>query len=141
LQNNLKQSRIAEQAEEKKNCRTVRSIPDLQNREVVVRIDLSVLLVIQSFIYNQGGRVVLGRIVVLRGSSGCLNTGSCIFHLAAARKTRVAGWCKGEKLFSFIQVGASIQLVLEHLGSCCFLLVGARETREFVLSNKLELVK
>jgi hypothetical protein len=61
----LKQSRIAEQTEEEKNCRTVRSRPDLQNREEVVRIDLSVLLVIQSFIYNQGGRVVLGRTVVL----------------------------------------------------------------------------
>jgi hypothetical protein len=61
----LKQSRIAKQIEEEKNCRTVRSRPDLQNKEEVVRIDLSVLLVIQSFIYNQGGRVVLGRIVVL----------------------------------------------------------------------------
>jgi hypothetical protein len=52
LQNKLKQSRIAEQIEEEKNCRTVRRRPDLQNREEVVRIDLSVLLVIQSFIYN-----------------------------------------------------------------------------------------
>jgi hypothetical protein len=56
----LKHSRIAEQIEEEKNCRTVRSRLDLQNREEVVRIDLSVLLVIQSFIYNQGGRVVQG---------------------------------------------------------------------------------
>jgi hypothetical protein len=31
--------------------------------------------------------------------------------------------------------------VLEHQGSWCFLLVGARETRELVLSNKLQLVK
>jgi hypothetical protein len=49
---------------------------------------------------------VLGRTVVLIGSSGCLNTGSCSFHLVAARETRVAGWCKGELLFSVIQVGA-----------------------------------
>jgi hypothetical protein len=61
----LKQRRIAEQIEEEKNGKTVRSRPNLQNREEVVRIDLSVLLVIQSFIYNQGGRVVLGRTVVL----------------------------------------------------------------------------
>jgi hypothetical protein len=61
----LKQSRIAEQTEEEKNCRTVRNRPDLQNKEEVVRIDLSMLLIIQSFIYNQGGRVVLGSIVVL----------------------------------------------------------------------------
>ena len=65
MQNSLKQSRIAEQTEEEKNCRTIRNIPDLQNKEEVVRIDLSVLLVIQSFIYNQGGRVVLGRTMVL----------------------------------------------------------------------------
>jgi hypothetical protein len=61
----LKQRRIAEHIEEEKNCRTVRSRSDLQNKEEVVRIDLSVLLVIQSFIYNQRGRVVLGRTVVL----------------------------------------------------------------------------
>ena len=78
---------------------------------------------------------MLGRAVVLRGSSGCLNTGSYSFHLVTARETRVAGWCKGELLFSVIEVGASIQLVLEHLGSCCFLLVGARETRELVLPS------
>jgi hypothetical protein len=74
---------------------------------------------------------VLGRTVVLRGSSGCLNTRSCSFHLVAARKTRVAGWCKGEHCSLFIQVGACVEnwkLVLEHLGSWCFLLVGARET-------------
>ena len=65
MQNNLKKRRIAEQTEEEKNCKIVRSNRDLQNREEVVRIDLSVLLVIQSFIYNQGGRVVLGRTVVL----------------------------------------------------------------------------
>jgi hypothetical protein len=65
LQNRQRKRRIAEQTEEEKNCRTVRSRPDLQNREEVVRIDLSVLLVIQSFIYNKGGRVVLGRTVVL----------------------------------------------------------------------------
>jgi hypothetical protein len=65
LQIRQRKRRIAEQIEEEKNCRTVRSKPDLQNREEVVRIDLSVSLVIQSFIYNQGGRVVLGRTVVL----------------------------------------------------------------------------
>jgi hypothetical protein len=125
----LKKRRIAEQTEEEKNCRTVRSRPDLQNREEVVRIDLSVLLVIQSFIYNQGGWEVLGRTVVLRGSSGCLNTGSCSFHLVAARETRVAGWCKGEQVFSVIQVGACVT------GSWCFHLVGAGTLRELVLPS------
>jgi hypothetical protein len=43
------------------------------------------LLVIQSFNYNQGGREVLGRTVVLGYSSWCFNTGSCIFHLVMAR--------------------------------------------------------
>jgi hypothetical protein len=99
---------------------------------------------------------VLGRTVVLRGSSGSLNTGSCSFHLVAARETRVAGWCKGEQVFFVIQVGACVtgswcfhpvgagtyrELVLEKPRSWCFLLVGARETRELVLSNKLQLVK
>ena len=84
----------------------------------MVRIDLSVLLVIQSFIYNQGGRVVLGRIVVFRGSSGCLNIGSCSFHLVVARETRVAGWCKGEQVFSVIQVGACVT------GSWCWNIKG-----------------
>jgi hypothetical protein len=50
--------------------------------------------------------VVLGRTMVLRVSSGCLNIGSCSFHLVAARKTQgdrvvqgktivicYAGWC------------------------------------------------
>ena len=78
---------------------------------------------------------MLGRTVVLRGSSGCLNTGSCSFHLVAARETRVSGWWKGEQVLSVIQVGACVT------GSWCFLLVGARETRELVLSNKLRLVK
>jgi hypothetical protein len=86
---------------------------------------------------------VLGRIVVLIVSSGCLNTGSCSFHLVAARETRVAGWCKGELLFSVIHVGAYMigSLVLpsswywKHSGSWCFLLVGARETRELVLPS------
>jgi hypothetical protein len=40
-----------------------------------------------------------------------------------------------------LKVGAFIQLVLEYSGSWCFLLVGARETRELELSNKLQLVK
>jgi hypothetical protein len=74
---------------------------------------------------------VLGRIVVLRGSSGCLNTGSCSFHLVAARETRVAGWCKGELLFSVIQVGACMigSWCWKHSGSWCFHLVGARENQ------------
>ena len=99
---------------------------------------------------------MLGRTVVLIGSSGSLNIGICSFHLVAARETRVAGWCKGEQVFytswslcnwklvlpsswcwNIQEVGASIQLVLEYSGSWCFLLVGARETRELVLSNKL----
>jgi hypothetical protein len=91
---------------------------------------------------------VLGRTVFLRGSSGSLNTGSCSFHLVAARETRVAGWCKGEQVFSVIQVGACVTgswcfhpVGAGTLGSWCFLLVGARETRESVLSNKLQLVK
>ena len=79
--------------------------------------------------------MVLGRIVVLCYSSWCLNTGSCSFHLFVARKQggRVvqgrtivlcyAGW--------FMCV---LKLVLEHSGSWCFLLVGARETRELALS-------
>ena len=70
-----------------------------------------------------------GRIVVLRVSSGCLNTGSRSFHLIAARKIRVVGWCKGELLFYVIQVGACVT------GSWCFLLVGARETRELVVHS------
>jgi hypothetical protein len=49
---------------------------------------------------------VLGRTIVLIGSSGCLNTGSCSFHLVTARETRVARWCKGKLLFFVIQVGA-----------------------------------
>ena len=60
---------------------------------------------------------MLGRIVFLRGSSGCLNTGSCSFHLVAAIETKVAGWCKGELLFSVIQE------------------VGARTLRELVLPS------
>jgi hypothetical protein len=64
-------------------------------------------LYIANFIFH-GGWEVLGRIVVLRGSSDGLNTRSCNFHLVAARKTRVAGWCKGELLFSILQVGACV---------------------------------
>jgi hypothetical protein len=71
--------------------------------------------------------VVLGRIVVLGVSSGCLNTGSCSFHLVAARKTRVVGWCKGEPLFYVIQVCACVT------GSWCFHPVGAGTLRELVL--------
>jgi hypothetical protein len=75
----------------------------------------------------QGGTEVLGRTVVLRVSSGCLNAGSCSFHLVASRETRVAGWCKGELLFSVIQVGACVT------GSCCFHPVGPGTLRELVL--------
>ena len=51
---------------------------------------------------------MLGRIGVFRVSNGFLNTGSCSFHLVTARKTRVAGWCKGELLFSVLLVGACV---------------------------------
>jgi hypothetical protein len=85
-------------------------------------------LYIENFIF-QGGREVLGRTVVLRGSSGCLNTGNCSFHLVVARETRVAGWCKGELLFSAIQVGACVT------GSWCFHPVGTRTLRELVLPS------
>ena len=68
---------------------------------------------------------MLGRTVVLIGSSGCLNTGSCSFHLVAARETRVAGWCKGELLFSVIQVGACM------IESLCFHPVGVGNTQGF----------
>jgi hypothetical protein len=101
----------------------------LQNNEEVGRIDLSVLLVIQSFIHNKGGREVLGRTIVLRGSSGCLNTGSCSFCLVASRETRVAGWCKGEQVFSVIQVGVCV------IGSWCFHPVGAGTLKELVLPS------
>ena len=83
---------------------------------------------------------MLGRTVVLRSSSGCLNTGSCSFDLVAARETRVV---QG-RTSVLCYIGWSLcnwKLVLEHSGIWCFLLVGARETRELVLSNKLELVK
>jgi hypothetical protein len=72
---------------------------------------------------------VLGRNVVLIGSSGWLNIGSCSFHLVAARKTRVAGWCKGELLFSIIQVGACVT------GSWCFHPVGAGTLGELVIPS------
>jgi hypothetical protein len=77
----------------------------------------------------QGGREVLGRTDVLKVSSGCMNTGSCIFHLVATRKKRVAGWCKRELLFSVIQVGACVT------GSWHFHPVGAGTLRELVLPS------
>ena len=77
--------------------------------------------------------MVLGRTVVLGVSSGCLNTRNCSFHLVAARKTRVVGWCKGEPLFSVIQVGACVTR------SWCFHLVGAGKIRELVLSTSCSL--
>jgi hypothetical protein len=73
--------------------------------------------------------VVIGRIVVLRVSSGCLNTGSCSLHLVAAKKTRVVGWCKGELLFFVVQVGVYVTR------SWCFHPVGARTLRELVLPS------
>ena len=72
---------------------------------------------------------MLGRTVVLRVSSGCLNTGSRSFHLVIARKTRVSGWYKGELLFSVIQVGACVT------GSWCFHPVGVATLRELVLPS------
>ena len=72
---------------------------------------------------------MLGRIVFLKVSSGCLNIESCIFHLVVARKTRVVGWCKGEPLFSVMQVGACVT------GSRCFHPVGAKTLRELVLPS------
>jgi hypothetical protein len=61
--------------------------------------------------------------VVLIGSIGCLNTGSCSFHPVVTRETRVARWCKEELLFSVIQVGACM------IGSWCFHPVGAGNTQ------------
>ena len=72
---------------------------------------------------------MLGRTVVLIGSSGFLNTGSCSVHLVAARETSVAGWCKGELLFSVIQIGACVT------GSWCFHSVGVGTLRELVLPS------
>ena len=72
---------------------------------------------------------MLGGTVVLRGSSGCLNTGRCSFHLVAARETRVAGWCKGEQVFFVIQVGACVT------ESWCFHPVGAGTLGELVLPS------
>ena len=72
---------------------------------------------------------MLGRNFVLRVSSGCLNTGSCNFHLVVAIKNKVVGWCKGEPLFSVIQVGACVT------GSWCFHPVGSRTLRELVIPS------
>jgi hypothetical protein len=72
---------------------------------------------------------VLGRTVFLKVSSGCLNTGSCSFHPVAARKTRVARWCKGELLFYVIQVGACVTR------SWCFHPIGVGTLRELVLPS------
>jgi hypothetical protein len=72
---------------------------------------------------------VLGRTVFLRGSSGCLNKGSCSIHLVATIETKVAWWCKGELLFSVIQVGACVTR------SWCFYPVGAGTLRELVLPS------
>jgi hypothetical protein len=61
----LKQRKTIGKVEAEQNCRIDKSIEELKNREEVVKIETHVLLVIQSFIYSQGGRVVLGRTVVL----------------------------------------------------------------------------
>ena len=72
---------------------------------------------------------MLGRMVVLSGSSGFLKAGSCSFHLVAAKKTRVEGWCKGELLFSVSQVGACVA------GSWCFHPVGDGALMELFLPS------
>jgi hypothetical protein len=72
---------------------------------------------------------VLGRTVVLRVSSGSLNTRNCSFHLVATRETRVAGWCKGEQVFFVIPVGACVT------GSWCFHPVGVGTLGELVLPS------
>ena len=82
----------------------------------------------QRFIF-QGGREVIGRTGVLKVSSGCLNKGTCSFHLVTARKNRVVGWCKGELVSSVIQVGACVTR------SWCFHLVGVGTLRELVLPS------
>jgi hypothetical protein len=85
-------------------------------------------LYIANFIF-QSGREVLGRTVVLKGLSGCLNIGSCSFHLVVARETRVEGWCKGELLFSILQVGVCVT------GSWCFHPISAGTLRELLLPS------
>ena len=77
---------------------------------------------------------MLGRTVVLRGSSGCLNTGSCSFHLVVAKERRVVQGINVVLCYT-IWCLCDWRLVLEHLGSWCFLLVGAREIKELVLEN------
>jgi hypothetical protein len=72
---------------------------------------------------------VLGRTVVLKGSSGCLNIGIWSFHLVATRETRVVGWCKGEHWFYDIQVGACVT------GSWCFHPVGDGTLKKLVLPS------
>jgi hypothetical protein len=71
--------------------------------------------------------VVLGRTIVLCYTGWSL----CNWKLVLP-----SSW-----FWNIKEVGASIQLVLEYSGSWCFLLVGARKTRELVLSTKLQLVK
>jgi hypothetical protein len=131
------------QTEEEKNCRTVRSRPDLQNREEVVRIDLSVLLVIQSLIYIPGWLggarenccpqrfkwVLEHRELQLPSGYNQRNQGGRVVQ----GRTSVlcyTGWSL-----------CNWKLVLP--SSWCWNIrgVGARETRESVLSNKLQLVK
>jgi hypothetical protein len=85
------QSRIAEQ--EKTQSRITEQIRLTEQRKEGKNWFIwEIVCVIIIFIFK-GGWEVLGRTVVLRGSSGSLNTGSCSFLLVVARETRVAGWC------------------------------------------------
>ena len=58
---------------------------------------------------------MLKRTIVLIGSSESLNTGSCSFHLVAARETRVVGWCK---CWTIERGGESVVTMLKQL--CLF---------------------
>jgi hypothetical protein len=73
--------------------------------------------------------VVLGRIVVLGVSSGCLNTRSRSFYLVASIKKWVVGSCKGELLLLVINIGSYVT------GSWCLHPVGVGTLRELVLPS------
>ena len=107
----MKYRRNAEQTKGENNCRTVKKTRFIeQRRSGKNRFIYVVGCLIIHFIF-QGGWEVLGRTIVLRGSSGNLNRGNCNFHLVAARETRVAGWCSGKHRVFCIQVGACINPV------------------------------
>ena len=130
---------MIEKVEADQNCRTDKGREELQNSQKKTRfteqrrsgknrfICLVGCLIIH--LIFQGGWEVLGRTGVLKGSSGCLNTGSCSFHLVAARETKVAGWCKGEQVFSVIQVGSCVT------ESQCFHPIGAGTLGGLVLPS------